>query len=225
MLLHACCHNPTGVDPAIDFWERAAKIIAARGLVPLVDTAYQGLGSSWEQDGAGVRFLAERVPHVLIAYSCDKNFGLYRERVGALFIAGTTTADNGLLCGHLTALVRSNYSMPPDHGAAVVRSILEDAALTERWRAELAGMRTRLRTLRASLAAQGRIGAVDLTPLAGGFGMFAMLPLSMAQIDLLKSEFGIYMAPSGRINIAGLTESNIAAFIEALRAVQLKHAA
>ncbi len=115
--------------------------------------------------------------------------------------------------------------MPPDHGAAVVRCILEDAALTERWHAELADMRTRLQSLRASLASHGQIGAVDLRPLAHGSGMFALLPLSAAQIDLLTSEFGVYMAPSGRINIAGLAEGNIAAFAEALRDVQLRHAA
>jgi aromatic-amino-acid transaminase len=225
VLLHGCCHNPTGIEPALDFWSRVTDLIVARRLVPLVDMAYQGLGRGWEEDGAGLRLLAERLPHLLIAYSCDKNFGLYRERVGALFVAGATTAETTLLCSHLVALARANYSMPPDHGAAVVRSILESDPLKSLWRQELTEMRTRLETLRAALGRHGRIGAVDLSLLTEGVGMFAMLPLSAVQIDWLQTEFGIYMAPSGRINIAGMAEANIDAFVEALRGVQQKHAA
>jgi aromatic-amino-acid transaminase len=225
VLLHGCCHNPTGVDPALSFWENVADIIVARGLVPLVDMAYQGLGSGWDEDSAGLRLLAERVPHLIVAYSCDKNFGLYRERVGALFIAGATTRETSLLFNHLIALARTNYSMPPDHGAAVVRIILQSDALTHAWRVELHGMRTRIQRLRAALAAHGRIGAVDLTSVAQGHGIFTMLPLSVAEIDLLQSEYGIYMVHSGRINIAGLAEEHIDRFVAALRAVQCRHAA
>jgi aromatic-amino-acid transaminase len=220
VLLHACCQNPTGVDPAPDFWPRVAEIIAARGLVALVDSAYQGLGQGWHEDGAGLNTLITRVPHVLVAYSCDKNFGLYRERVGALFVSGTAGEDAKLLCNHLSALARANYSMPPDHGAAIVRVILQDPALTDLWRTELNDMRARMQELRAALASYGRVGAVDLNALRQGNGMFAMLPLSLAEIARLQHEFGIYIAPNGRMNIAGLAEEDIERFVDALRTVQ-----
>jgi len=236
VLLHACCHNPTGIDPEPGFWDELAAVIVARELVPLVDMAYQGLGCGWSEDGAGVEQLVDTVPTLLVAYSCDKNFGLYRERVGALFVAGAEHgAASDLVAGsehghtdvllrHLTHLARANYSMPPDHGAAVVRTILADAALTVLWRAELDAMRKRIALLRRTLAAYGRIGAIDLASLAGGHGMFAMLPLSPPQIDALEREHGIYLAQSGRINIAGLPES-MTRVIDALGAVQRQHAA
>ena len=225
VLLHGCCHNPTGIDPDTGFWIRLAEVIEARGLIPLLDIAYQGLGQNWHDDAAGLRHLGERVPDLLVAYSCDKNFGLYRERVGALFVRTGTPAEAVTVMSHLVALARADYSMPPDHGAAVVHHILQDAMLSESWRRELDAMRGRLRTLRRLLGARGRVGAVDLTALAGGAGMFAMLPLSVAQIDLLQSEYGVYMAPSGRINIAGLGEAHIDTFEAALSAVQRKYAA
>ncbi len=232
VLLHACCHNPTGIDPEPRFWDELAAVIVARELVPLVDMAYQGLGRGWSDDGAGVERLADTVPTLLVAYSCDKNFGLYRERVGALFLAGAEHAavagpkhgHTQALLRHLTHLARANYSMPPDHGAAVVRTILADAALTGLWRAELDAMRARIALLRRALAAYGRIGAIDLASLAQGHGMFAMLPLSPPQIDALEREHGIYLAQSGRINIAGLPES-MTHVIDALGAVQRQHAA
>ncbi len=225
VLLHGCCHNPTGIDPAAQFWAQVAEQVSARGLVPVVDLAYQGMGRGWDQDGAGLRWLAERVPHLIVAYSCDKNFGLYRERVGALFVAGADARETGLLSNHLLALARANYSMPPDHGAAAVRIILEDEALRALWTSELEGMRLRIHRLRAALATYGRVGAVDLGPLRDGQGMFAMLPLSAHEVDLLNSEFGVYMARSGRINIAGLAEEDIDGFVNALNSVQRKTAA
>jgi aromatic-amino-acid transaminase len=225
VLLHGCCHNPTGIDPDPAFWADAVRVIAARGLVALVDTAYQGLGQGWQEDGLGLRCLAGHIPHLLVAYSCDKNFGLYRERVGALLVAGSAPAENNVLLSHLTTLARANYSMPPDHGAAVVRVILENDSLRQAWRTELSGMRIRIRDLRAALAARGRIGGIELADLATGNGMFAMLPLSSTEIDLLQTEHAIYMAHSGRINIAGLGEHQIDRFVAALGAVQLKSAA
>ncbi len=225
VLVHACCHNPTGIDPDMQFWERLADLAIERRLVPVVDMAYQGLGSGWDEDAAGVRLLAARVPHLLIAYSCDKNFGLYRERVGALFMQGATAAETHALVNHTITLARANYSMPPDHGAATVRTILESGPLSARWRTELDAMRARLRELRVALAARGRIGSVDLSGLALGNGMFAVLPLSVVQIDRLQSDHAIYAAPSGRINIAGLAADRIGAFVDALHAVQRQHAA
>jgi aromatic-amino-acid transaminase len=156
----------------------------------------------------------------MVAYSCDKNFGLYRERVGALFIAGVSANETRMLCNYAVALARTNYSMPPDHGAAVVRVILEDQELTRLWRTELEAMRLRIRRLRTALASYGRIGSVDLGLLADGRGMFTMLSLSAAEIDVLQSEFGIYMSHTGRINIAGLAEDHMGYFVDALRAAQ-----
>lgn len=224
LLLHGCCHNPTGVDPDLGFLESIAAEISARGLIPLIDMAYQGLGRGWSEDGAAMRRLAA-LPNVLIAYSCDKNFGLYRERVGALFVAGATPSETQTLLSHLVALARASYSMPPDHGAAVVRVILEDPALTRLWRSELDAMQSRLRSLRDALAAHGRIGAVNLGSLADGHGLFALLPLSPAQIELLQADHGIYLPHSGRINIAGLAEQHIDRFVASLRAVQQQLAA
>jgi aromatic-amino-acid transaminase len=225
VLLHGCCHNPTGVDPSPGFWVAVAEQITARGLVPLVDLAYQGMGRGWDEDGSGLRCLAERAPQLLVAYSCDKNFGLYRERVGALFVAGRVARETALLGNHLQALARANYSMPPDHGASVVRIILEDETLLGLWAAELERMRMRIHQLRAALAAHGRLGAVDLGLLKHGQGMFALLPISPQEVDLLNADFGIYMARSGRINIAGLAEDEIERFVMALRNVQRKTAA
>ena len=224
VLLHACCHNPTGVDPEFAFWLSIADEIRERGLVPLVDMAYQGMGLGWDEDCAGLALLVERLPNLLVAYSCDKNFGLYRERVGALFVRAGTACETATLIDHLVALARTDYSMPPDHGAAVVRVILQSPELTALWEEELTGMRSRIRGLRNALAAQGRIGAVDLSPLAAGNGLFAVLPLSPAQIDSLQADHAIYMAPSGRINIAGLAAADVAPFVNALQAVQRQRA-
>jgi aromatic-amino-acid transaminase len=224
VLLHGCGHNPTGLDPDSSFWEHIAAEIAARGLIPLIDMAYQGLGRGWSEDGAAMRRLAA-LPNVLVAYSCDKNFGLYRERVGALFVAGSSPSETQALLSHLIALARTSYSMPPDHGAAVVRVILEDPALTRLWRGELDVMQTRLRSLRTTLATHGRVGAVELGSLADGNGLFALLPLLPGQIELLQTDHGIYLPPSGRINIAGLAEQHVERFVAALGAVQLKLAA
>jgi aromatic-amino-acid transaminase len=216
VLIHGCCHNPTGIDADAAAIEEIAALMEARGLVPLVDLAYQGLGRGWHEDAAATRRLVERVPTVLVAASCDKNFGLYRERTGALFVSSREAQS---LCSHLAAIARTAYSMPPDHGAAVVRTILEDEGLTELWSSELEAMRARIGRLRAALAAYGQVGAVDLGALDGGLGMFAMLPLALPQIDRLQAEFGIYMAPSGRMNIAGLAEDDIDRFVDALRIV------
>lgn len=159
------------------------------------------------------------VPEALIAYSCDKNFGLYRDRVGAVY---TMLADAGAMPAVLSngaALARAVWSMPPDHGAAAVRLILEDEALTGQWLDELDTMRARMRQVRAKLGEEGRIGSVDLAPLAEQNGLFAMLTVTPEQVLRLREDHGIYMAASGRINVAGLTMGNIGKFIDALRVV------
>lgn len=217
MLLHGCCHNPTGADLGADEWREIAALIAERGVLPLLDLAYQGLGEGFVEDAAGVRTVLAQVPEALIAYSCDKNFGLYRERTGALF-AVTNATGTDTLSGNLFALARGNWSMPPDHGAAVVRTILESPPLRESWAAELTEMRERIAAVRAMLAAAGQAGPVDLAPIGRQHGLFATLKLDPDTIARLRSEHAIYMAGSGRINIAGLTADNVGKFIAALAA-------
>jgi aromatic-amino-acid transaminase len=225
VLVQACCHNPTGMPVATGFWRELADLVVRRQLLPVVDLAYQGLGRGWTEDVAGVREFLARVPEGLIAYSCDKNFGLYRERVGALFVVAPTVTETRSLYDTLLAIARANYSMPPDHGAAVVRIVLGDPDLRRLWQEELGDMRRRIAGLRRALAVQGRVGPVDLGTLEKGEGLFALLDLSAAQIDWLRSERAIYIAGSGRINIAGLGADDLAPFVAALRAVQREAAA
>ncbi len=185
-------------------------------LIPFVDLAYQGLGDGMEADALGTRTVLGAVPFAIVAYSCDKNFGLYRERTGALWVSAPDADHRDVVLSNLLSLARANWSMPPDHGAATVRIVLEDEHLAADWRAELNGLRGRLQRLRAELAAIGQAGSVDLAPLARGKGMFATLPLNPGQIEWLRATHGIYMAGSGRINIAGFAPGDIARFGEAL---------
>ncbi|MGE7204144.1 aromatic amino acid transaminase [Sphingomonas sp. NPDC019816] len=217
VLLHGCCHNPIGIDPDAAGWTAIADRIAQRALLPVVDLAYQGLGDGFDTDANGARAILAAVPDALLAYSCDKNFGLYRERTGALFATSADAETGGVVLSNLLALARANWSMPPDHGAAIVRVILEDDALTAEWRDELETMRQRLASLRAMLAEGGRIGTVDLGAVAHGKGMFATLPLSPTQVEWLRDRHAIYMAGSGRINIAGFNVAQVARFHDALR--------
>lgn len=211
LLLQACCHNPTGADLSMDQWRSVADLVARRGLTPLIDLAYQGLGAGLEEDAAGMRLVLDAAADALLAYSCDKNFGLYRERVGALFALSQNPARLDLAASNIKALARANWSMPPDHGAAVVRVILQSEQLTQDWKAELAGMRRRIADVRRALAAS----APDLQRLVHQHGMFAQLPLSPAQVAHMRERYGVYMAGSGRINLAGLTPATVSTFAQA----------
>ncbi len=213
VLLHGCCHNPTGIDYTPAQWDEIATLLAEKKLLPLLDLAYQGLGEGMEEDAYGVRRVLREVPEALIAYSCDKNFGLYRDRVGALYVMAETAEATARALSNGHSLARAAWSMPPDHGGAAVRLILEDADLTAMWLAELDTMRARMRQVRARLAQAGQAGAVDLKPLGSQNGLFSILPLSAEQILSLRNDHGIYMAGSGRINVAGLTMGNIDKFI------------
>lgn len=210
VLLHGCCHNPTGVSFDLAQWEAIADLCARRGLLPFVDLAYHGLGAGLDADAAGVRRLVERVPEAVVAYSCDKNFGLYRDRVGAIWVKTWPSAVDAVR-SNLYALARVNWSMPPDHGAAVVRHILETPALRAEWIAELAAMAARIGMLRQRLAA----GDPRLEPIGRQQGMFALLPLAQGAVAALRREHGIYMAGNGRINIAGLGEASVDRFVAA----------
>ncbi len=219
ILLHGCCHNPTGIDYSVENWREIASLLKDKGLLPILDLAYQGLGDGMEEDAAGVRIVMDTVPEALLAYSCDKNFGLYRDRVGAFYVLAADKDQLPAIMSNGASLARANWSMPPDHGAAAVRLILEDAELTKQWLAELDDMRARMRTMRDRLAAAGTAGSVDLTPYGTQNGLFAMLPLSKDQIQALRDDHAVYMAGSGRINVAGLTSGNIDKFIDAIASV------
>lgn len=219
ILLHGCCHNPTGIDYTPVQWDEIAPLIAAAKLLPILDLAYQGLGKGMEEDAYGVRRVLAEVPEALIAYSCDKNFGMYRDRVGALYVMAQDAEALRRVLSNGHTLARAAWSMPPDHGGAAVRLILEDPALTAMWLDELDSMRTRMGQVRARLAAAGQQGGVDFTPLGDQNGLFSILPLNAEQIQRLRTEHGIYMAGSGRINAAGLTMGNIDKFIAAVAAV------
>ncbi len=219
VLLHGCCHNPTGIDYSNADWDEIAGLVKARGVLPVLDLAYQGLGYGMEEDAYGVRRVLGEVPEALLAYSCDKNFGMYRDRVGAVYAMVADPAQLNAVLSNGHSLARAAWSMPPDHGAAAVRLILEDEALTKLWLDELDTMRARMRQVRARLAEAGKAGAIDLAPLGGQNGLFSIVPLTGEQILKLRNDHGIYMAGSGRINVAGLTMGNIDKFIADLAAV------
>lgn len=219
VLLHGCCHNPTGIDYSPTDWDEIAEMVADKGLLPILDLAYQGLGHSMEDDAYGVRRVLAAVPEALVAYSCDKNFGLYRDRVGAVYIMTESAVQTASAISNCNALARACWSMPPDHGGAVARIVLENTELTDLWQDELRAMRDRMRQVRSAIAAAGQVGAINLAELPNQNGLFAMLPLSAAQISRLRTEHGIYMAGSGRINVAGLTAQKVDAFVAALKEV------
>ncbi|MEU3907083.1 aromatic amino acid transaminase [Streptomyces goshikiensis] len=211
VLLQGCCHNPSGVDPDARTWEALASLAALEGWVPFVDLAYHGLGDGLEADLAATRMLAERVPEMLIAISCSKNFGLYSDRTGCAVVLGASRQSLRHVETALQNAARTLYSMPPEHGAAVVTAILEDDGLRTAWRTELDAMRGRIEANRAGLAA--RLGALgwdtQAASLARQKGMFSMLPLSAEQMVRLRGEFAIYGTTAGRINIAGLPSDRI----------------
>jgi len=212
LLLHGCCHNPTGTQFTMKQWHALATLCEARGLIPFIDLAYQGLGDGLEADAAGARMMIAALPAAVLAYSCDKNFALYRDRVGALFVQAPSAPMAEVARGNALALARSLWSMPPDHGAAVVRVILDDPALRNEWQGELELMRNRLNAMRAMLAAAHPL----LAAIAGQRGLFSRLPISPQTVEALRQQHGIYMPADGRINIAGLNDANIGRFIEGL---------
>ena len=218
LIIHACCHNPSGADLSALDWERVAAELARRGVIPLIDLAYHGLGANLSDDLVGVRAVLKAVPEAMIAYSCDKNFGLYRERTGALFTVGETPAAVALVEGHQHAIARANWSMPPDHGAAVVRLILTDEAMVPIWLAELDMMRDRLRSVRSAVADADT--PVPTHQVGDQHGLFSVLPITPGQVTRLRDGHGIYMANSGRINVAGLTDANLPHFVDALRSLE-----
>lgn len=217
VLLHGCCHNPTGIDYTPEQWGAIAAALTESPVLPIIDLAYHGLGQGMDEDAAGMRAVLAAVPEALVAYSCDKNFGLYRDRVGALYFMAAEPGQLATIASNANALARAAWSMPPDHGAAAVRLVLADEALTRQWQDELAAMRARMRRVRERLAAADNSApGLNLAAVGQGNGLFAMLGIGKERIDVLRADHGVYMAGSGRINIAGLTEDNTRRFIAAL---------
>ena len=221
VLLHGCCHNPTGANPTPAQWETIAEILARRRALPLVDLAYQGFGDGLEEDAAATRLIAARVPEVLIAASCSKNFGIYRDRAGITLALTAEPGAKALAQGALAALNRVNYSFAPDHAARVVTTILTDAALCADWEAELAEVREGMIALRQALATALRAETnSDRFDFVGRHrGMFSRLGLTEAQVARLREETGIYMIGDSRINIAGLNTATVPVLARAVAAV------
>jgi aspartate/tyrosine/aromatic aminotransferase len=212
VLVHGCCHNPTGADLSPEQWRALAEIVERRGIIPFVDLAYQGLGHGLEQDAAGARLVVAASEQALVAHSNDKNFGVYRDRVGSLHVKAPTAQIAETAYSNLLVLARTMWSMPPDHGAAVARLVLDTPELAADWRAELTEMCARIRSLRARLAAfDARLAYID-----GQNGMFSMLPLTPEAITDLRESEAIYMAGSGRFNVAGLSDENVDRFASAV---------
>ena len=212
ILVHGCCHNPTGADLNPNQWQALAEFVSRRGVIPFVDLAYQGLGYGLEQDARGTRLLVDAADQALVAHSNDKNFGLYRDRVGSLHVKAPTAEIAQVAYSNLLVIARTTWSMPPDHGAAVVRLVLDTPDLAADWHAELISMCARIRSLRARLAAfDPRLAYID-----DQNGMFSMLPLTPDSIVELRESEAIYMAGSGRFNIAGLSDENVDRFASAV---------
>jgi len=211
VLLHACCHNPSGMDPSVEEWEAIADVVAERGLVPFIDMAYQGFAQSLSDDAFAVRHFAGRVPEMIVSGSCSKNFGLYRDRVGSLSMLAADKASRDIVFSQINSIVRTIYSVPPDHGAVVVSTILNDPDLRAAWRVELAEMRSRLREMRVLLneALIEKAPDHDFSHLIRATGMFCFLGISEDQVNRLKRDYGVYMVGSSRINTAGITAKNV----------------
>jgi len=211
VLLHGCCHNPTGADMSPDTWAAITRLAQHNGFIPLVDIAYLGLGDGLEADLAGLRTMADQLDELLVVASCSKNLGLYSERTGCAMVLGRTTSDSMAAAGVLENLARTNYSMPPDHGAAVAAAILDDAVLRSVWIGELGQMRERISRNRDALvdAIMQRGADAHWEALRTHRGMFSMLPLRQEQMVRLRQTYGVYGTNSGRINIAGLKESDV----------------
>jgi aspartate/tyrosine/aromatic aminotransferase len=221
VLLHACCHNPSGLDPTEEEWRAIADVIVDKELVPFVDMAYQGFATSLMADSYIVRHLVGRVPEMIVANSCSKNFGLYRDRVGTLSVLAQDQASRDVVNSQVNNVVRTIYSVPPDHGAVVVATILNDPDLKAAWRVELAEMRSRLREMRVLLhdALAERAPDHDFSHLIRARGMFCFLGITADQVARLKKEFGVYMVDSSRINTAGITARNVNYLADAIAAV------
>lgn len=221
ILLHGCCHNPSGIDPTIEQWSELGERLAERGILPLVDFAYQGFAEGLLEDAMGLQAICRECPEVIIASSFSKNFGLYRERVGALTVVTEQSSSATAVMSHLKRVIRSNYSNPPAHGGAVVETILGDAKLRSVWEGEVTAMRTRINGTRKQFVEQMKQVAPqrDFSFIERQRGMFSFSGLNPEQVNRLRDEYAIYIVGSGRINVAGMTPKNLEPLCQAIAAV------
>ena len=221
VLIHGCCHNPCGADLSPEQWQALADLFERRGIVPFLDLAYQGLSQSLEEDAYGVRLMAERLPEVVVVASCSKNLGLYRERVGSASVISASSAQAKAALSNLSNVARGIYSMPPDHGAAIVAQIFDDESLRTLWIRELGEMRQRLNRLRRLLVdkLEERSSPRDFSFIARERGMFSFMGISREQVVRLREEFHVYMLESSRINVAGINQANVDYVADAIVAV------
>ncbi|WP_312528647.1 amino acid aminotransferase [Paracoccus sp. (in: a-proteobacteria)] len=211
VLLHGCCHNPTGANLTVAQWKEIAAVIAKTGATPMIDLAYQGFGDGLEEDAQGTRIIVESFPEVLIAASCSKNFGIYRERSGVLLAITTDGKSRDLTQGAMAFLNRQTFSFPPDHGARIVTTILTDETLSADWKAELEAVRNGMLRIRANLAAELRnlSGSNRFDFIEQHRGMFSRLGATPEQVKMIKDEFAIYLVGDSRLNIAGLNDESV----------------
>ena len=221
VLLHGCCHNPTGADLTNEQWDSIADLALERGFIPFIDTAYQGLGNGLDQDAYGMRMMAERLPEVIIASSCSKNFGLYRERTGSITFIAETSEQADIVVSQAMSTARSIYSMPPAHGALLVSMVLGDPQLRSQWETELEEVRLRIKSMRNLLcdSLENNAAGMDFSHIKRQNGMFSFLGITTPQLERLRTEFGIYIVSSTRINLAGVNSNNIKHLTESLLTV------
>lgn len=221
VLFHGCCHNPTGVDPTVDEWSQLASLCKQKGLLPLFDFAYQGFATGINEDAEGLRLFADEMDELLIASSFSKNFGLYNERVGAFTLVAKDAETANIAFSQVKRIVRTIYSNPPAHGAAIVTKILGDPALNKEWENEVTEMRERIKEMRHLFVQTLKdLGVTkDFGFIISQNGMFSFSGLSKDQVERLKEEFGVYIVGSGRISVAGMTKNNIPALCKAIAAV------
>src|SRR3984957_13214962 len=220
VLIHACCHNPTGADLDAEQWRAVTELLLRRKLVPYLDLAYQGFGVSLEADAAPIRMIAERVPEALIAVSFSKNLGLYRERVGGLIVISENAARADAVQSHMLHIARSIYSMPPDHGAAIAARVFAEPGLRQQWVQELEAMRTRILDMRTLLASrlQQVTGGDSFDFIRAQHGMFSLLGVPPDAVERLRERHHIYMTADSRMNLAGIMPDNVAYVAEAFAA-------
>ena len=211
VLLHGCCHNPTGADLTHEQWDMIADLALERGFIPFIDTAYQGLGDGLDEDAYGLRMMAERLPELVVASSCSKNFGLYRERTGSITFIADSAEQADIVASQAMSVARQIYSMPPAHGALLVSLILGDQQLRANWEAELTEVRERIQSMRTLLAdnIQNNAAGKDFSHIKQQRGMFSFLGLNTAQLDQLREEYWVYIVSSSLVNLAGINSGNI----------------
>ena len=221
VLLHGCCHNPTGLDLSREQWRQVIDVVRSRELLPFIDIAYQGFAEGLEADAWPVRETFAAVPEMIVASSCSKNFGLYRDRIGSLSLVGRTADTSAILRSQAHNIVRTMYSLPPDHGSAIVTRIIGDPVLRERWEGEVTAMRRRLRSMRELLvdALAAAVPERDFSHITRAHGLFSFLGISAEQVEQLKRDYSIYIVNSSRINVAGITPANVAYLAESVAAV------